>query len=132
MFNGQWFGKYEGSWGGSVTESPIGSMFGVSTFVFVAAGSLTVKTDSWLPIDANYYPYVTASGFTTTSISDGYDSFLVDYSYHEYLVDSDYNASYINGLYSKLSIDPLYSTIGIDSNYSSLAIDSGYNIWQLS
>lgn len=131
MFNGQWFGKYEGSWGGSVTESPPGSMFGVATFVFLAAGSLTVKTDSWLPIDANYYPYITSSGFTATIIHAGYDSFLVDYSYHEYLVDSDYNASYINGLYSELNIDPLYSTIEIDNSYSAIEIDSGYNTWQL-
>ena len=62
MFNGQWFGKYEGSWGGSVTESPPGSMFGVASFVFSAIGSLTAKTDSFLPIDSNYYPYITKYG----------------------------------------------------------------------
>ena len=131
MFNGQWFGKYEGSWGGSATESPLGSMFGVSTFVFLASGSLTVKTDSWLPIDANYYPFVSDPCYETASIESLYSVAYVDHQYGKWIIDNDYSQVSISYDYSVFSIESIHNTMTVDSAYSAVEIDSGYNTWQL-
>ena len=131
MFNGQWFGKYEGSWGGSVTESPPGSMFGVSTFVFFASGSLTVKTDSWLPIDANYYPFVSDPYYETASIEGLYSVSDIDSQYSGWPIDYTYNQVSINHINSIFSIESIHNIMLIDNAYSTIEIDSGYNTWQL-
>lgn len=131
MFNGQWFGRYEGSWGGSIIESPPGSMFGVSTFVFIASGSLTAKTDSWLPIDSNYYPFVADPYYETASIESLYSVASVYHQYEKCVIDNAYIQGSISCGYSIFSIESIHNTMTVDSAYSAVEIDSGYNTWQL-
>lgn len=73
-------------------------MYGTATFVFVTSGNLTAATDSFLPIDPNYYPYLTSSDFDTINIYAGFNRFIVDYAYVEYRLMQLIQVQYIRKL----------------------------------
>ena len=131
MFNGQWFGKYEGLWGGSVTESPPGSMFGVSTLVFLATGSLTAKSDSWLPIDSNYYPFVADPYYETASIEGLYSASIIDSEYASWPINYTVNQVSIDYDHSVFNVASQYNLANINSGYNQYIVESGYKTWQL-
>ena len=131
MYSGQWFGKWLGNWSGSIGEADPGAMYGTATFVFVASGNLTAATDSFLPIDPNYYPYLTSSDFDTINIYAGFNRFIVDYAYVEYPIDAAYSKFNISANYQEIQIDSNYDIMTTEAGYDTADIDAGFNTWQL-